>query len=431
MSDEKAYRPPRKQKKKRARQRANKPKKKRRKLHTHTKEKALDLSCSRAREICLLCFGGLRVTDFAPNFFSDQDRLLFIMKTKMAFRFLASWLMDSHISMALALATSAWEPPASSSFSGSSRHYFVHVCTKILLPLVPNHHSTTQPHIKYSNKLHLHAQATPSATPPPQAPTIIIMSAGDEANKRQKTNGEDYFADIPAKIPFEGPTSKNPLAYKYYDANKVVYGKTMKDWLRFAVCYWHTMRGTGLDPFGGPTISRPWEDGTDSLDNAKRRLRVAFDFMSRLGVEYWTFHDRDIAPEGATLEETNKMLDEVVALAEELQQKTGIKCLWGTQNMFSNKIYMNGAATNPDAHVFAYAAAQTKKVMEITHKLGGENLVFWGGREGYQHLLNTNVKKELDNLAAFFHMVIAYKKKLGATYQILLEPKAAEPRYVE
>ena len=326
--------------------------------------------------------------------------------------------------MALALATGAWWPPPSSfiPFSGSGRHFCTRHTKRSLLLACLCQIIILQPHKKY-NTCTDHPKHHPNNKHLPST-----MSAGDEANKRQKTNGEDYFANIPAKIPFEGPTSKNVLAFKYYDANKVVYGKKMKDWLRFAVCYWHTMRGTGLDPFGGPTISRPWEDGTDSMDNAKRRLRVAFDFMSRLGVEYWTFHDRDIAPEGATLEETNNMLDEVVALAEELQQKTGIKCLWGTQNMFSHKIYMNGAATNPDAHVFAYAAAQTKKVMEITQKLGGENLVFWGGREGYQHLLNTNVKKELDNMAAFLHMVVAYKKKLGATYQILLEPKAAEPR---
>ncbi len=250
--------------------------------------------------------------------------------------------------------------------------------------------------------------------------------------KRQKTGdvpASHYFNDagLPSQIVYEGPESRNPLAFKYYDANKIVKGKSMKDWLRFSVAYWHTMRGTGLDPFGSGTINRPWEDGTDSLENAKRRLHVAFEFMSRLGVPYWTFHDRDIAPEGATLEESNQLLDEVVALAVELQKQTGIKCLWGTQNMFSHKRYMNGAATNPEVHVFAYAAAQTKKVMEITHKLGGECLVFWGGREGYQSLLNTDVKQELDHLATFLKMVVAYKAKIGATYQLLIEPKPKEP----
>lgn len=238
-----------------------------------------------------------------------------------------------------------------------------------------------------------------------------------------------YFENVglPSKIPFEGAASKNPLAFKYYNESQMVQGKSMRDWLRFSVCYWHTMRGVGADPFGGGTIGRPWEDGTDSLDNALRRLRVAFEFMKRLGVPFWTFHDRDIAPEGATLAESNKLLDAVVDLAEELQVSTGITCLWGTANLFSTKRYMNGASTNPDAHVFAYAAAQVKKVMEVTLRLGGQCLVFWGGREGYQSLLNTDVKQELDHMAAFFKMVVAYKAKIGATYQLLIEPKPKEP----
>eukprot|EP01119_Soliformovum_irregulare_P001129 TRINITY_DN10838_c0_g1_i1.p1 TRINITY_DN10838_c0_g1~~TRINITY_DN10838_c0_g1_i1.p1 ORF type:complete len:441 (-),score=130.01 TRINITY_DN10838_c0_g1_i1:31-1167(-) len=179
--------------------------------------------------------------------------------------------------------------------------------------------------------------------------------------------------------------------------------------------------------FGGATIKRPWDDGTDSIENAKRRLDVAFEFFQKLGIEYYSFHDRDVAPEGKTLEETNKILDEIVAYAAELQKKTGVKLLWGTANLFSHPRYMNGAATNPDAHVFAYAAAQVKKAMEVTHRLGGENYVFWGGREGYQSILNTNVKKELDHLAAFFRMAIAWKKKLGFGGQLLIEPKPREP----
>jgi xylose isomerase len=201
----------------------------------------------------------------------------------------------------------------------------------------------------------------------------------------------------------------------------------MKDWLRFSVCYWHTFRGTGADPFGAPTIHRAWDDGSDTLENALRRLRASFEFMSKLGVEYYTFHDRDIAPEGHNLEETNKNLDAVVDLALQLQKETGIKLLWGTANLFSHPRYMNGAATNPCAHVFAHAAAQVKKVMDVTHKLGGDNFVFWGGREGYQSILNTNVKRELDHLAAFFKMAVDYKAKIGAKFQFLIEPKPREP----
>jgi len=201
----------------------------------------------------------------------------------------------------------------------------------------------------------------------------------------------------------------------------------MADWLRFAVCYWHTFRGVGADIFGPGSIKRHWDDGTQSVENAKNRLRAAFEFFSKLGVKYWTFHDRDISPEGANLTETNKNLDEVVALAKQLQEETGVKLLWGTANLFSNPRFMNGAATNPDAHAFAYAAAQVKKAMEITKELGGENYVFWGGREGYITLLNTNVKKELDHLAAFFHMAIKHKKEIGFTGQLLIEPKPKEP----
>ena len=193
------------------------------------------------------------------------------------------------------------------------------------------------------------------------------------------------------------------------------------------LCVNHTTC-TGADPFGPATGVRVWEDGfPNSMETAKRRMHAAFELMSKLGVRYWTFHDRDIAPEGATLEETNQNLDEIAALAKELMAKTGIKLLWGTANLFSNPRYMNGAATNPDAHVFAYAAAQVKKAMEITHLLGGENYVFWGGREGYQSLLNTNVKKEIDHLAAFLHLAVRHKQQIGFTGQLLIEPKPKEP----
>jgi len=238
---------------------------------------------------------------------------------------------------------------------------------------------------------------------------------------------EEFFPAI-KKIAFNPSASPDDvLVFRHYNADEVVAGKSMADWLRFAVCFWHTFRGKGLDIFGAPTIKRDFDDESPSLENAKRRLRAAFELMSKLGVRYWTFHDRDIAPEGKDLAETNRNLDELSDLALELQKQTGIKCLWGTANLFSHPRYANGAATNPNAEVFAYAAAQVKKAMEITHKLGGENYVFWGGREGYSTLLNTDARRELDHLAAFFHLAIAHKKKIGFGGQLLIEPKPKEP----
>jgi len=236
----------------------------------------------------------------------------------------------------------------------------------------------------------------------------------------------EYFKEIP-EIKYDPQAKGNVLTFKYYNKDEEILGKKMKDWLRFSVCYWHTFRGMGSDMFGAPTIHRAWDDGTESMENAKRRLRVAFEFLKRLGVEYYCFHDRDVAPEGSNLSETNKNLDEIIALAKELQKETGIKLLWGTANLFSHPRYMNGAATNPDAHVFAYAAAQVKKAIEVTKELGGENYVFWGGREGYQSLLNTDTKREVDHFAAFLKMAVEYKKKIGFTGQLLIEPKPREP----
>jgi xylose isomerase len=236
----------------------------------------------------------------------------------------------------------------------------------------------------------------------------------------------EYFPDVP-QIIYEGPTSKNPLAFKHYNPDEVVEGKSMRDWLRFSVCYWHTFRGTGVDPFGAPTLSRPWDDGTDSLDNALKRVDVAFEFISKLGAPYYCFHDRDVAPEGATLAESNANLDAVADRLEEAQQATGIKLLWGTANLFSNPRFLHGAATSPNADVFAYAAAQVKKAMEVTHRLGGENYVFWGGREGYMNLYNTDMKRELDHLARFMHMAHDHAKDIGFTGQFLFEPKPKEP----
>lgn len=189
------------------------------------------------------------------------------------------------------------------------------------------------------------------------------------------------FPEI-SKIPFEGPASKNPLAFRHYNPDEVVEGKPMKDHLRFSVAYWHTFRGTGSDPFGPGTMHRPWEAAQDSVENAKNRARVAFEFMEKLGAEFYCFHDRDVAPEGATLAESNNNLDEIVKVLKEQQQRSGIKLLWGTANLFSNPRYMHGAATSCNADAFAYAAAQVKKAIEVTKELGGENYVFWGGRRG-------------------------------------------------
>ena len=235
-----------------------------------------------------------------------------------------------------------------------------------------------------------------------------------------------FFPDVP-KIPYEGPDSRNPLAFRHYNANEIVEGKSMREHLRFAVCYWHTFRGMGGDPFGPGCAVRPWEDGTDSLEMAAKRVRVAFEFMEKLGVPFYCFHDRDVAPEGANLRDTNNNLDKTTRVLKEEQGRTGIKLLWGTANLFSNRRFVHGAATSCNADVFAYAAAQVKKAIEVTHELGGVNYVFWGGREGYMNLYNTDMKRELEHLARFFHLAVDHKKKLGFTGQFLIEPKPKEP----
>ena len=229
------------------------------------------------------------------------------------------------------------------------------------------------------------------------------------------------------KIQYEGPDSKNPLAFRWYNEDEVIEGKTMKEHLRFSVVYWHTFRGNGLDPFGSPTMVRPWEDGTDSVENACNRARVAFEFMEKLGAPFYAFHDRDVAPEGESLAQSHANLDTVVAVLKEEQERTGIKLLWGTANLFSNPRFMHGASTSCNADAFAYAAAQVKKAMEVTHELGGESYVFWGGREGYQTLYNTDIKRELDHMGQFMHMAIDHSNKIGFTGQFLIEPKPKEP----
>jgi xylose isomerase len=234
------------------------------------------------------------------------------------------------------------------------------------------------------------------------------------------------FPDV-NKIAYEGPASKNPLAFKHYQPDELVEGKPMREHLRFSVAYWHSFRGTGSDPFGAPTMLRPWEGPVDTVENAINRVRVAFEFMEKLGVEFYCFHDRDVAPEGATLAESNKNLDAVVKVLNEEQQRTGIKLLWGTANLFSHPRYVHGAATSPNADVFAHAAAQVKKALEVTHELGGANYVFWGGREGYQNLYNTDMKRELDQLALFLGMAAQYARQIGFPGQLLIEPKPKEP----
>ena len=234
------------------------------------------------------------------------------------------------------------------------------------------------------------------------------------------------FPEI-SKIKYEGPQSKNPLAFRWYNENELIEGRSMKDHLRFSVVYWHTFRGTGSDPFGAGTMLRPWDDGSNSVENAIRRVRVAFEFIEKLGAPFYAFHDRDVAPEGATLAESNKNFDAVARVLKEEQDRTGIKLLWGTANMFSNPRFMHGASTSCNADVFAFAAAQVKKCLEVTKELGGVNYVFWGGREGYQNLLNTDMKRELDHMGRFMNLAVEYAKEIGFTGQFLIEPKPKEP----
>jgi xylose isomerase len=234
------------------------------------------------------------------------------------------------------------------------------------------------------------------------------------------------FPDV-EKIQYEGPDSTNPLAFRWYNENEVVEGKSMKEHMRFSVVYWHTFRGTGSDPFGAGTMVRPWDDGSESVENAQNRARAAFEFIEKLGAPFYAFHDRDVAPEGSTLAESHRNFDEVVKVLKEEQERTGIQLLWGTANMFSHPRYMHGASTSCNADVFAYAAGQVKKCLEVTKELGGVNYVFWGGREGYQNLLNTDMKRELDHMARFMHLAVDYAKEIGFTGQFLIEPKPKEP----
>jgi len=237
---------------------------------------------------------------------------------------------------------------------------------------------------------------------------------------------KEYFENI-TKINYEGAGSKNPYSFKYYNPEEVIGDKTMKEHLRFSLSYWHTLTANGSDPFGIGTMIRPWDNETNKMDLAKARMEAAFELMEKLNIEYFCFHDRDIAPEGETLQETNENLDEIVELCKSLMKKHNKKLLWGTANCFTNPRYVHGAGTSCNAEVFAYAAAQIKKALEVTKELGGENYVFWGGREGYETLLNTDMGLELDNFARLLQMAVDYAKEIGFTGQFLIEPKPKEP----
>jgi xylose isomerase len=229
------------------------------------------------------------------------------------------------------------------------------------------------------------------------------------------------------KIQYEGSASKNPLAFKHYDAEALIDGKSMKDHLRFAAPYWHVMRNVLSDPFGGGTAQMPWDDGSDSVDNALKRVDVFFEFLNKIGIDYYCWHDRDIAPELNDLSASNAALDAVVAKLKEKQAETGVQLLWGTACLFSHPRYSQGGATSPDAAVYTYAAAQVKKALECTKELDGLGYTFWGGREGYATLLNTDMKRELDHLGAFLHMAVDHAKKIGFDGPFYIEPKPREP----
>ena len=236
----------------------------------------------------------------------------------------------------------------------------------------------------------------------------------------------EFFKSV-QKIKYEGRESDNPFAFKWYDENKIVAGKTLKEHFKFAMAYWHSLCNTGGDPFGSGTRPLPWDDSSNVIDRAKNKMDAAFEFMTKLGLPYYCFHDVDLVDEADNLTEFRKRLDIVSDYALQKQQETGIKVLWGTANLFSHPRYMNGAATNPDFNVVAYAAGQVKNALDTTIKLGGENYVFWGGREGYMSLLNTNMKKELEHLAMFLHRSKDYGRSQGFKGYFFIEPKPCEP----
>jgi xylose isomerase len=237
---------------------------------------------------------------------------------------------------------------------------------------------------------------------------------------------KEYFPYV-GRVKYTDDKFKKGLCFRHYYADEIVGDKTMKEQLKFSMAYWHTMCAEGVDPFGTGTAIRPWQGASSPMKMAEERVYAAFELMQKLGIEYFCFHDRDIAPEGNTLSETNKNLDKIVSLIKKMISDTGIKVLWGTANLFNNPRFMHGASTSCNADVFAYSAAQVKKAMEITKELGGENYVFWGGREGYETLLNTDMKLEQDNLGYFMYMAVDYAKEIGFDGQFLIEPKPKEP----
>ena len=235
-----------------------------------------------------------------------------------------------------------------------------------------------------------------------------------------------FFPDI-EKIRYEGPDSDSPLAFRWYDPNRQVLGKSMAEQLRFAACYWHSFCWQGNDPFGSQTLMRPWFESGDPMTQAEMKLDVAFEFFEKLGVPNFCFHDRDVAPEGENLAQSSANLEQIVERMQQHMQRTGLQLLWGTANLFSHHRYMAGAATNPNPEIFAYAVAQVRHILEITHRLDGSNYVLWGGREGYDTLLNTDLKHESDQLGRFLNLVVEHKHKIGFTGTILIEPKPQEP----
>ncbi|HEV7605591.1 MAG TPA: xylose isomerase [Candidatus Limnocylindrales bacterium] len=238
----------------------------------------------------------------------------------------------------------------------------------------------------------------------------------------------DFFSDVEGPIPFGGPGSTDSLSFKAYEPDRLVLGKRMEDHLRPGVCFWHSFAWPGTDMFGSGTMDRPWLDGsTDEMTAARLKMAVAFEFFTKLGTPFYCFHDRDVAPEGAGFAEFRSNLDALVDDAAGYQERTGVRLLWGTANLFTHPRYQAGAATNPDPEVFAFAAAQVKHMLEITKRLGGENYVLWGGREGYDTLLNTDLKREGAQLARFLHLVADHKRRIGFDGQLLIEPKPMEP----
>ncbi|MEM1214706.1 MAG: xylose isomerase [Bacteroidota bacterium] len=240
------------------------------------------------------------------------------------------------------------------------------------------------------------------------------------------TGNTAYFPTI-ERIPYEGPSSDNPLAFRWYDADRQVRGKSMTEHFKFALAWWHSLGGTGGDPFGAPTKTFPWLEGKDALERARNKMDAGFELITKLGIPYYCFHDFDLIEEGETLRENEARLQAITDYARDKQTASGVKLLWGTANLFSHPRYMNGAMTNPDFAVVAHAGAQVKMALDATIKLAGENYVFWGGREGYMTLLNTDMKRELDHMARFLHLAKDYARSQGFTGTFFIEPKPMEP----